>query len=215
MDVLGPVNTTDTAATVSVVLTGPNTSEAMDGREQCSRWNIHGDAVKNGKVAFEGRIVRVETGNALLPDGQQMPIEVVRHPGGAAVVVLDDTDRVCLLRQYRVVLEDWLWELPAGKIDDDEPPLLTAQRELAEEAGCTASRWQSLGAVISSPGVFDEMVHLYLATGLAQTPAHHDTHEVFEVHWLPFDEALNWAQSGKIRDAKTIIGLFRARAVLG
>jgi 8-oxo-dGTP pyrophosphatase MutT (NUDIX family) len=163
------------------------------------------------EVVFEGQIVRVETGIVPLPDRQQMAFEVVRHPGGAAIVALDGAGRVCLLRQYRVVMDDWLWELPAGKIDDGEPPLETAQRELAEEAACAAQQWTSLGAVISSPGVFDELVHLYLATGLSPAQADSEAHEIFDVHWLPLDEALAWARTGKIADAKTIVALFRAQ----
>ncbi len=166
-------------------------------------------------TVFKGRIVRVETGTATLPDQQQMQIEVVRHPGGAAVVTLDDQGRVCLLYQYRVVFDDWLWELPAGKIDDAEPPLNTAQRELAEEAGCTAACWQELGAIVSSPGVFDERVQLYLASELQQIPSAREAHEIFEVHWVLLDDALSWARTGKIVDAKTIVGLFRAQTELG
>jgi len=166
------------------------------------------------QVVFQGRIVRVETGNVILPNQQQMQIEVVRHPGGSAVVAVDARGRVCLLHQYRVAIDRWIWELPAGKIDDAEPPLQTAQRELSEEAGCTAEHWRELGAITSSPGVFDEEVHLYLATGLQLMPAQPEVHEIFEIHWLPFAEALAWARSGKMTDAKSIIALFRAQAVL-
>jgi len=158
---------------------------------------------------FSGRVVCLDTETVTLPNGSTLEMEIVRHPGGAAVVALDSEDRICLLRQYRYVVGDWLWELPAGKIDHEEPPLQTAQRELAEEAGVAAARWDDLGYTFSSPGVFDERVYLYLARDLTTVPAAQEPHEVFEVHWIPFDDAMEWAQSGEIVDAKTLIALYR------
>lgn len=163
---------------------------------------------------FSGRIIDVDIERVELPNGSGMELEIVHHPGGAAVVALDEKDRICLLRQYRPAIGDWLWELPAGKIDEEEPPLMTAQRELAEEAGLAAARWEGLGCILSSPGVFTERVHLYLACGLspvADTP-HPD--EVFEIHWIALREAWLQARDGIISDAKTVIALFRAAARL-
>lgn len=158
---------------------------------------------------YRGRIVDVDVERVTLPNGESADLEVVRHPGGAAVVALDDADRVCLLRQYRHAVGAWLWELPAGKLEPEEPPLETARRELREEAGVTAATWTPLGEVVSSPGVFTEVVHLFAARGLAFGPAQTGDHEVLEVHWLPVAEALDWARDGTIRDAKTLAGLFR------
>src|SRR5579862_4436186 len=103
---------------------------------------------------FRGRVVADSTDEVLLPNGHRATLDVVHHPGGAAVVALDASGRSCLLRQYRYVAGGWLWELPAGKLEPHEPPLTTAQRELTEEAGVGASQWESLGVVLSSPGVF-------------------------------------------------------------
>jgi len=114
-------------------------------------------------VRFRGRIVEVAVEQVTLPNGRPMTLEVVRHPGGAAVVALDASNRVCLLRQYRHVVGGWVWELPAGKLDPGEPPATTARRELAEEAGVEAARWNDLGRLVSSPGIFTETIHLYLA----------------------------------------------------
>lgn len=161
---------------------------------------------------FRGRIVEVDVETVELPGGNRFELEVVRHPGGAAVVALDDQSRVCLLRQYRPVIGAWLWELPAGRIDDEEAPLRTAQRELAEEAGLAAGRWEGLGSMLSSPGVFTERVHLYLARDLTSVPDTPHPAEIFEIHWVPLDEALAQAHSGVITDAKTVVSLCRAFA---
>lgn len=142
-----------------------------------------------------------------LPNGKTQEIDVVYHPGGAAVVALDGQQRVCLLRQYRVVFDDWFWELPAGKLDQQEPPLATAQRELQEEAGMSATLWEDLGHIVSSPGVFTEKVFLFLARQLTPGNSSHEDHEIMEVHWLPFTEAIAWCHNGKIVDAKSIAAL--------
>jgi ADP-ribose pyrophosphatase len=162
-------------------------------------------------AGYSGKIIDVYLETVKLPNGRITELEIVRHPGGAAAVALDARGRVCLLRQYRHVAGGWLWELPAGKIDSEEDPLLTARRELEEEAGIRAGRWDSLGDLLSSPGVFTEVVHLYLARDLALVEPATAEDEVIEVHWLPFTEALSWAYAGEVRDAKTIIGLLRAR----
>ena len=160
---------------------------------------------------YAGKIVRLSIDTVQLPNGSIAELEILHHPGGAAVVALDAENRVCLLRQYRHAAGGWLWELPAGKLDHGEAPLLCAQRELEEEAGMQAADWQSLGKIVSSPGVFTEVIHLYLARALSAVPTRMEEHEVIEVHWLPWAEALRMAQAGEIEDAKTLIGLLRVQ----
>jgi len=161
---------------------------------------------------YDGRVIRVTTDEVLLPNGHRTLLEVVHHPGGAAIVALDPQLRVCLLRQYRYVAVGWLWELPGGKLEPDEPPLDTARRELAEEAGVSARDWHSLEYVWSSPGVFAERLYLFLATGLTAAKPAHERSEVIEIHWIPLQQACQWALDGTIADCKTVIGLLRARA---
>jgi len=164
---------------------------------------------------FSGRVISVTTDEVVLPNGHRALLEVVHHPGGAAAVALDEQQRVCLLRQYRYVADGWLWELPAGKLEPGEPPLATAQRELAEEAGVSARHWRTLGTCLSSPGVFSERLHLFLATGIEGATAAHERAEVIEVHWVPFAQACEWAIDGTITDCKSALGLLRAREAAG
>ena len=163
---------------------------------------------------FRGRIISLTQEMVRLPNGHETELEIIHHPGGAAVVALDQADQVCLLRQYRYATGGWLWELPAGKIDDEEPPAQTARRELEEEAGREAADWRELGCMHSSPGIFTEVVYLYLARDLTPVALGHEQEEVIEVHWLPLTQALDWCRDGTISDAKTLIGLFRAQALL-
>ncbi|HZF15553.1 MAG TPA: NUDIX hydrolase [Steroidobacteraceae bacterium] len=167
-----------------------------------------------GERKYDGLVVTVDVRNVRLPDGTERRFEVVRHPGGAAVVAVDAQRRVCLLKQLRPAVERWMVELPAGKLDAGEAPLRTAQRELEEEAGMHAGQWAPLGAILTSPGVFTEVVHLYLATGLEARTARPEPGEFFSVSWEPLDEACRRALAGEIDDAKTVIGLLRAEAAL-
>lgn len=162
------------------------------------------------KHVFTGRVIEVNVERVPLPNGTTAELEIVRHPGGAAVVAIDADNRVCLLRQFRHAAGGWIWELPAGKIDNREPPFDTARRELGEEAGVAAAVWQPLGDYLSSPGVFTEVVHLFLATQLTPLPQRPEEHEVFEVHWLPLSDVLQMARSGELRDGKSLVGVYRA-----
>ncbi|HEY7928699.1 MAG TPA: NUDIX hydrolase [Steroidobacteraceae bacterium] len=166
------------------------------------------------RTVFQGRIIRVNVETVRLPNGHVSDLEIIHHPGGAAVVALDSAQHVCLLRQYRHAAGGWIWELPAGKLEPSEPPQRTAERELIEEAGRSAQSWQSLGSYVSSPGVFTEIVHLYLAQGLDSVKMSLEEGELIEVHWLPLPEACRRAERGDINDGKTVVGLLRARAAL-
>lgn len=166
------------------------------------------------RTVFQGRVIRVNVETVELPNGHVSDLEIIHHPGGAAVVALDNEQHVCLLRQYRHAAGGWIWELPAGKLEPREPPQRTAERELIEEAGRSAQSWRSLGSYVSSPGVFTEIVHLYLARGLDSVKMSLEEGELIEVHWLPLTEACRRAEQGEINDGKTVVGLLRARAAL-
>lgn len=161
---------------------------------------------------YQGRVLRFTVEQVRLPNDHIATLEMVHHPGGAAVVALDDDNRICLVRQYRHAVGDWIWEIPAGKIDNGDPPLQTAQRELAEEAGREAAQWRSLGEYLSSPGFLTEVVHLFLATGLSTVQNDLEATEVLEAHWFAYEDVLRMAQSGELRDGKSLAALLRAGA---
>ena len=170
--------------------------------------------IENLRTVFRGRVITVNVETVRLPNGHVTDLEIIHHPGGAAIVALDDIGRVCLVRQFRHAAGGWIWELPAGKLEPQEPALETAKRELMEEAGNSAQSWVSLGPYVSSPGVFTEIVHLYLARGLECVNMSHEPGEVIEVHWIDLEQACARALDGDINDGKTALGLLRARSVL-
>jgi ADP-ribose pyrophosphatase len=172
------------------------------------------EAIEELRTVFTGRIITVNVETVRLPNGHRSELEIVHHPGGAAVVAIDDEQRVCLLRQYRHAIGGWIWELPAGKLEPSEPALDTARRELIEEAGVDATEWLSIGDYVTSPGVFTETVNLFLARGLRAVTMAHEAGELIEVHWVPFSEACRRALSGELSDGKTALGLLRAQAML-
>jgi ADP-ribose pyrophosphatase len=169
----------------------------------------------NTRTIYSGRVVTLGIESLTLPNGVPLELEIVRHPGGAAVVAVDEQEQVCLIRQYRHAGGGWLWELPAGKLEPGEPPQATAARELGEEAGLQADSWQPLGSTLVTPGFCDEVIHLYLARGLSASRMQPERHELIEVHWLPLGDALAQVYDGTIRDAKTMLGLLLAANTLG
>jgi ADP-ribose pyrophosphatase len=162
------------------------------------------------KPLYRGTVVDLGVETVSLPNGHIISLEVIRHPGGSAIVALDGEKNVCLLKQYRHAAGGWLWELPAGKLEPGESARLTAHRELAEEAGLEGKHWQSLGTFLTTPGFCDERIHLFLAQHLNRVQEQPEIHEVIEIHWIPFQTALQQVYTGQIHDAKTMLGLLLA-----
>jgi ADP-ribose pyrophosphatase len=158
-----------------------------------------------------GRVIQVSTERLRYSNGREYDIDFVRHPGAAAVIAVDAGNRVCVVRQYRHGVEDFLWEIPAGKLDPGEAPDTCARRELHEETGVAAGSWISLGLYIPAPGIFSEVIHLYLARELNIGQSAPDADEELELQWLPLAEALDHVLRGEWNDGKTALGLWRAQ----
>jgi len=140
-------------------------------------------------------------------DGRKHTREIVEHPGSATIVPLIDGHRVCLIRNFRIAVNDWLIELPAGTREEGEPVEETARRELEEETGYRPEKIESIHEFWMSPGILNERMHLFVARGLIPTRQDLDAGEQIEPLIVPWGEALELADSGQIRDAKTIVGL--------
>jgi ADP-ribose pyrophosphatase len=159
---------------------------------------------------YQGRIVRFRVDTVALPDGSTTSREIIGTPGAVVILPLTDDGQVRMVRQYRSAVGEFLLELPAGTLEPNEAPEQAAPRELAEETGDHAAHWQRLAGFYTVPGICNEYLHLFLATGLTPGQAHREADEFIEVVTLPLDEALAMVKRGEIRDAKTIIGLLMA-----
>ena len=139
--------------------------------------------------------------------GKTKTREIIRHPGACVIVPLLDDGRVCLIRNWRIAAGQTLIELPAGTLEPPEPPHVTAERELIEETGYRAQKIEFLHAFFLSPGILDEKMHLYVATGLTAGATAREEGEEIENLLVPWDEAIAMIFRGEIQDAKTIVGL--------
>lgn len=166
--------------------------------------------VLSSKVAFRGPVFHVTTDQVQEPSGIRARRDVVRHPGSIVVLAVDDhrpEPRVLLERQYRHAAGGYTWELPAGSMDPGESALAAARRELLEETGYRARRWQRALKFYPSPGFLDEIMSVYLARGLRPGPAQPEEDEVITVRFFPVSAALKMIQRGRVGDGKTIAGL--------
>ena len=164
-------------------------------------------------VAWTGRIFNVDRLNVRLPDGRIAVRDVVRHPGAVAIVALTDDGRICLVRQYRTALGRVTVEVPAGKLSPGEDPLECARRELAEETGMEAERIAFLTTIATSDGFCDELIHIYMATGLSFTRSSPDADEFINVDLVPLGELVDAVLDGRIEDAKTVVGALICDAI--
>ena len=150
------------------------------------------------------RVVKV---HQPLANGLLRTREIVRHPGAVVVLPMVDDDHVCLIRNFRVSVDQFLLELPAGTLEAGEQPEVTAERELIEETGYRAQQIERLHAFYLSPGILDERMHLYLATGLTPGETALEPGEEIENLIVPWDDAISMIYDQRIQDAKTIVGL--------
>jgi len=159
------------------------------------------------KQLLETSRFRVEQVTRKLADGSLHHREIVRHPGAVTILPMVDEQQICLIRNYRVSVDDTLIEIPAGTREPGEPPEMTAHRELIEETGYEAGRLTPLHQFYLSPGILDECMHLYEATDLRLVGANREIGEEIENLVVPFAEAIDMIHDGRIQDAKTIVGI--------
>ena len=163
--------------------------------------------VLSSKTVFKGRVFSVVSDQMEEPGNVRAVREIIRHPGSIVVLAVDDAGRepaVLLERQYRYAADARLWELPAGRVEPGEEKLAAAKRELLEETGFTARKWQPAISFYASPGFLDEVMHVFLARDLQKGQAQPEDDERISVRFFPFKQALRMALSGKIIDGKTI-----------
>ncbi len=170
---------------------------------------------RNRKTLFRGLVVDVEQMEVRFGEKGWHLYQVVRHPGGVGVLPLHDDGTVTLIRQLRPAVGARLMEIPAGRLAPGESPERCGRRELAEETGLTAKNFTPLGNFHPSPGVFDETIHLFLATELSQKEAAPEHYEDIGTTRIPLEEAWKLAVTGEIRDGKTIVALLRTRGRQG
>ena len=162
----------------------------------------------SGEGVYDGIFLKMKRDTVSLPDGQHAVREYLEHPGAVAILAVLDDGRILLERQYRYPIAQAVIEIPAGKLNTGEDPLLCAQRELQEETGYTAKRWSKIRRIHPVISYSTEFIDIYLAEGLSPGPARLDEEEFLDVFATPLEELLHWVETGKITDVKTIISTY-------
>lgn len=173
------------------------------------------DARISSRRVFTGRVVSLNVDRVRFPDGSEGELEMIHHPGASAVVpFLGDPagpdPQILLIRQYRYAAGGYLYEVPAGCLEPGEAPLDCARRELREETGCEADHLELMTSVFTTPGFTDEVIHLFLASGITRGASHREADEFLEVETMGLARALKMIEVGEIRDAKTIVSVLFA-----
>lgn len=169
----------------------------------------------SGHRSYTGRIIGVDTDLVRFPNGSTGELDMIRHPGASAIVPFlsdptGDDPQLLLVRQYRYAAEDYLYEIPAGRLEPGEDPRECARRELKEETGCTASELEFLVTIYTTPGFTDEKIHLFMATGLERGETAHEADEFMTVETVTLSNALQFIKEGRIPDAKTALAILYA-----
>jgi ADP-ribose pyrophosphatase len=158
------------------------------------------------KEKYKSSIFRVTEDHAVDPDGFEIKRAIIRHGGSAVMMPVDEKGRILLVRQYRLPARAKLWELSAGRVDEGETVLQAAKRELGEETGYRAKKWTKLASFFVSPGFLEEKMTVYLAQDLSEGEKHFMEDERIETKWFSSREVDEMVRTGKIMDAKTMVG---------
>jgi ADP-ribose pyrophosphatase len=167
-------------------------------------------AARDSREIYRGPVVHLFVDTVTLPNGHVVALDMIRHPGASAVVPFLDASTILLVRQYRHAAGGYLLEIPAGKLDPGEAPETCARRETEEETGHRVGRLERLGAILTTPGFTDEVIHLFAGHDLVATASALEADEDLTVVPMPFAEALARVDRGEIRDAKTMSALLLA-----
>ena len=162
--------------------------------------------------AYSGRVVNVDIDTVRFPNGSTGELEMVRHPGASAVVPFlsdprSDDPQILLIKQYRYAADEFIYEIPAGKLDGDEDPQICAARELREETGCTAEQIEHLYTFFTTPGFTDERIHAFMATGLKRGRVAHEKDEFMSLETVTLSQALELIKAGELKDAKSALAI--------
>ncbi len=182
--------------------------------EEPSFANDYNEQTVDSSTVYQGALLRVKEDRITLHNGQTAKREYVEHQGAVMIIPMLDAHTIVLERQYRYPVRQHCFELPAGKMEAGEAPLLTAQRELKEETGYEARDWRSLGATFPCLGYSNERIEFFLAQRLSFTGIQRDEGEYLDVFSLSLDDAIGWIGNGKINDVKTIAGIFWAKHLI-
>ncbi len=166
------------------------------------------------KNIYEGTVINLDLLEVELPNGKRAKRDIVRHPGGAFIVPINEKGEIYMVRQFRKPMEKISLEVPAGKLDPGEDPAVCAERELREETGLTASKITHLLSTHTSPGFCDELLHMYVATGLQEGDACTDEDEFLSVEKIHVEKLLEMVLEGEITDSKTIMGILFAERII-
>ena len=175
---------------------------------------LHPGQISTRRV-YSGKIINVDADTVRFPDGSVGELEMVRHSGASAVVPFlsdptGDDPQLLLIKQYRYAADGFIYEVPAGRLDEGEDPADCARRELREETGCTAERVEYLSTIYTTPGFTDEKIHLFMAVGIQNGDAKREKDEFLEIETMTLSRALEMIERGEIRDGKTVVALLFA-----
>jgi ADP-ribose pyrophosphatase len=185
-----------------------------DAASDPSHREVHPGRIRSRRV-HTGKIITLDTDTVRFPDGSVGEMDMIRHPGASAIVpfvsdATSDDPQLLLIRQYRYAADQYLYEIPAGRLDPGEDPHDCARRELREETGCTAQGIDFLFTMYTTPGFTDERIHLFMATGLERGETAHEADEFMTIETVTLSHALRMIQEGEIKDAKTALGILFA-----
>jgi ADP-ribose pyrophosphatase len=180
---------------------------------------VSDEHVTPGQISSEpiymGRIVKLFKDTVRFPDGSTGQLDIVRHAGASAIVPFltdpsGDDPQLLLIKQYRYAAGGFIYEIPAGMLDPGEEPIACAHRELKEEVGCTAKRMERLFTLRTTPGFTDEIINIFMATGLERGETAHESDEFMKIETVTLSAALRMIQQGEIQDGKTVVGILFA-----